>query len=120
MISPTYTQANILFNNVLKLNISKELIDNINNSKPKSITFANGSTIFFVSADRPHNIRGSSNKYVLIDEFAFIKDNTFLTEKVRPTTATFQKPKIILSSTPYGTQGVFYDLYHANSPHIST
>jgi len=110
VVSPTYSQVRLIYDNMLKIKNSKYFISEKRESAPFHIKLKTGSTITFKSADRPDMLRGGSNQIVLIDEFAFTKDN-LLEEVIRPTTAAKKGSKIILSSTPKGTENAFYDYY---------
>jgi hypothetical protein len=77
------------------------------------IVFTNDSTIT-ISATSSSAARGGSVNVLIVDEFAFI-DKKILNELWRsaiPTISTSKKSKIIVISTPNGTQNKFYDLYN--------
>lgn len=78
------------------------------NSVDKFINFANGSTIYFHSAEAFS--RGSGNyKYMVFDECAFMDDETY---KAIFQPMTMEADKVYFCSTPCGVGGVFYDMYH--------
>lgn len=105
--APQYKNVDIIFNNLKSLSNISYFIRSIRSSSPQQIEFKNGSTIKFRTLDNPLSVRGLTNKYVFIDEAAFI-DNGVLQEHIIPTTATFPDKKIILTSTPFGKDGDFY------------
>lgn len=109
-VSPSYEQSRIIFDNIVNTKGIDKLIFRIKNSKPYEITFINGTTIYFRSAERADLIRGGSYDYVICDEFAFFKLGVFNTV-IRPTTAAKKNAKIILASTPKGVYNDFYDMY---------
>lgn len=74
------------------------------------ITFNNGSTIQFFSAEQRDGLRGFTVTGVLvIDEATFIQDDIYY-ELVSPWTLVAGAPTIIMS-TPKFRKGFFYDLY---------
>ena len=78
------------------------------------IRFINGSKITLKGFDRPDSLRGISPSptFIVLDEFAFIKQNAF-TEVVLPmATDPNRKAKVVIISTPKGVQGDFYQLYN--------
>jgi len=110
IVSPTYSQVKIIYNNILKIPNIHQIIKNKKEGAQITISFKTGSTLFFKSGDRPDSLRGSSNKIVLLDEFAFTKEN-LLEEVIRPTTNAKVGSKIIIASTPKGTENTFYKYY---------
>lgn len=78
------------------------------NSVDKFIQFANGSTIYFHSAEAFS--RGSGNyRMMIFDECAFLDDETYKSV-FQP--MTLEAEKVYMCSTPCGVGGVFYDMYH--------
>lgn len=78
------------------------------NSVDKFVSFANGSTIYFHSAEAFS--RGSGNyKYMVFDEMAFMDSDTYK-QIFQP--MTMEADKCFFCSTPCGVGGVFYDMYH--------
>lgn len=76
------------------------------------LKFKNGSEIICLPATNA--VRGYSLSFVYVDEAAFLEDSNFLEEKVEPTVA-FTKGKVILTTTPAGVGGGFYDLFDPDS-----
>ena len=73
-----------------------------------AITFTNGNQI--ICLPPTPRIRGYSFSYVFVDEAAFIIDDNVFFEYVEPTTANTDGV-IVLTSTPNGQQGWFFDLF---------
>ena len=106
-IAPTQNQARKIMWKTL-LEIGKPVIDSahINNLE---IHLINGQTISLYGADRPDTMRGSGNKYILLDEYADMKP--FVWEQVlRPTLTDFEGDADFIG-TPKG-RNHFYDLYN--------
>lgn len=70
------------------------------------IRFKTGSTLQFFTAESKDAIRGFQFHYLIIDEAAFIDDETF-NLIIRPTFTIIGK-KVIFTSTPNGANGFFY------------
>jgi len=104
-IAPIYGQCRKVFKELA--NAAHSIILEKNKAE-LSITFVNGSTLIFLSADRPDSIRGYSFNYIIIDEAAFIKEIA-LTEAILPTLTSIGK-KCLIISTPK-SKGWFYN-YH--------
>jgi len=109
VISPSYDQARIIFDNIITKKSFHQFFENVKHSTPKEILLKTGSRISFKSAERPDSLRGSSNKVVIIDEYAFTKADLMSTV-VRPSTAAKKGAKIVVASTPKGTANSFYEL----------
>jgi hypothetical protein len=73
-----------------------------------AITFKNGNQI--ICLPPTPRIRGYSFSYVFVDEAAFIIDDNVFFEYIEPTTANTDGI-IVLTSTPNGQQGWFFDLF---------
>jgi len=77
------------------------------------IRFINGSKITLKGFDRPDALRGISPSptFIVLDEFAYIKQNAF-TEVILPMTSDPQrKAKVFVISTPKGITNDFYKLW---------
>lgn len=87
----------------------KEPVDNEWNDL--SAKFANGSRIM-TSATSSNAIRGQSASCIILDEFAFVEDSIArdFWAAVTPTLITAPNAKLFVSSTPNGTDNVFYEL----------
>lgn len=107
-LSPTIKQARKVFKEIVKA-ISKSSIFLKSNESFLEITFKNGSTIAFCSAEQGENLRGYTVSGVLIiDEAAYIEDDVF--NAILPTTDVHSAP-IVIVSTPRFRTGFFYDYY---------
>ena len=94
-ISPIYNQAKKIFQELL--NASHQLIES-SNKADLTVTFVNGSTLQFLSAERYDSIRGFSFHYMVIDEAAFIREEG-INEAILPTLSALGK-KCLIISTP--------------------
>jgi hypothetical protein len=94
-VSPIYNQAKKVFQELLSA--SNPIISS-SNKADLTITFINGSTLQFLSAERYDSIRGFSFNYVVIDEAAFIREEA-LSEAILPTMTAIGK-KCLIISTP--------------------
>jgi hypothetical protein len=95
-------------NKILKY-YTHQVSSNQNSANNKTtITFKNGNTI--VCLPPTPRIRGYSFSYVFVDEAAFIDDNAIFFEYIEPTTAN-TNGVIVMTTTPNGQQGWFYDLF---------
>jgi hypothetical protein len=104
-ISPIYNQAKKVFNELV--GASHSLIQE-KNKADLTIKFLNGSTLQFLSAERPDSIRGFSFHYLVIDEAAYVKENAIL-EAILPTLTALGK-KCLMISTP-AAKNHFYKYY---------
>lgn len=94
-ISPIYNQAKKIFQELA--DASNQLIVS-SNKADLTITFVNGSTLQFLSAERYDSIRGFSFNYMVIDEAAFIREEG-MNEAILPTLSALGK-KCFIISTP--------------------
>jgi phage FluMu gp28-like protein len=107
-ISPVYSQCKKVYGEIFKAIANSPYISESNKSD-LIITFANGSTIQFFSAERYDNIRGNTFDYLICDEFAFIKKEAW-TEVLKATVLVKGK-KVLIISTPKG-KNHFFDLFN--------
>lgn len=116
-LSPTIKQARKVFKEIVKA-ISKSSIFLKSNESFLEITFKNGSTIAFCSAEQGENLRGYTVSGVLIiDEAAYIEDDVF--NAILPTTDVHSAP-IVIVSTPRFRTGFFHDYYIDGLEHRSS
>lgn len=106
-VSPVYSQANKVQKEI-NAAIQNSNIINSSNYSESFTSLKTGSEIYFRSAERYDNIRGFTFDYAILDEAAFMKQETW-TEAVRPTLAVRGK-KILFLSTPKG-KNWFYDMF---------
>ena len=104
-ISPIYNQSKKVFQELT--NAAHGLIQH-KNKADLSITFINGSTLLFLSAERFDSIRGFSFTHLVVDEGAFIKEQA-INEAILPTLTAIGK-KCFIISTPKG-KNWFYNYY---------
>lgn len=78
-----------------------------------SMTLGNGTTIG-ISTTTGTAARGQSCNVLILDELAFIDEHMVseFWKSVYPIISSFKKSKIFISSTPNGTENLFYKLYH--------
>lgn len=109
--APYNTQTDTFFYNVMQIEGVDPVIKKVVQSPYKSITFKNGSTIDFRSADNPKSIRSKSYKYIFLDEFSFFKEGAFDLAIVPTLIASGDSCRLYFSSTPNGLTGLFYELH---------
>lgn len=109
VVLPIYKQAEKAYDKLCE--IGAPLITKQNASGLK-VTFINGSTVEFSSAESGDNLRGFTVRrsgILAIDEASFI-DSDFFYSVLLPMTNVF-KSNIFIFSTPKARQGFFYDLF---------
>ena len=104
-ISPIYNQAKKIFQELL--DASYPVIKS-SNKADLTLTFINGSTLQFLSAERYDSIRGFSFNYMVIDEGAFIRREA-IDEAILPTLTAIGR-KCLVISTPK-SKNWFYEWY---------
>jgi len=104
-ISPVYAQTRKIFQELN--NAAHEIIVKSNKAE-LTFEFVNGSTLIFLSSERPDSIRGYSFNYVVIDEAAFVTENA-VNEAIFPTLSALGK-KCLIISTPK-SKNWFYTHY---------
>jgi hypothetical protein len=110
-VSPIYKQANKVFEQIVNAFVNTNLIAK-KDSTDLSITFLNGSTIQFFSAERYDNIRGYTFDYLVCDEFAFMDEKAW--SEVLRATVLVKGKKVLLISTPKG-KNHFFHLFNLES-----
>jgi phage FluMu gp28-like protein len=105
-VSPVYSQAKKVFTELTNTIAGVGLTKSINKSE-LTITFINGSVIYFRSGEREDTLRGYTLNYLVVDESAYIKDEVWNTV-LRPTVLV-QGKKVLFISTPKG-RNWFYNL----------
>lgn len=76
----------------------------------RSMVFGNNSKIM-TFASSSGSVRGKSIALLYVDETAFIPNDMQFYESTYPTIASGKESKVILTSTPNGTRGMFYKLW---------
>jgi phage terminase large subunit-like protein len=106
-IAPTLGQARTIIWDLL-LDLGRPIIksSHINNLE---IQLTNGRKILVRGADNPDSLRGVSLTYVVLDECAFIKEDTW--QKIIRASLSDKKGRALFISTPSG-RNWFYDLFN--------
>ena len=106
IVFPTYRQAKMVSWSILK-GIFAGKQATINETE-LSITLDNGAKIELKGADKPDSLRGVSTTMVVMDEYAFMKENVW-GEIIQPTLAE-SRGEALFVGTPSGLNH-FYDLF---------
>jgi hypothetical protein len=106
-VAPTYRAAKDIAWDMLKTIIDSSLIFKTNESE-LSIKLINGSTISLKGAEKPDNLRGRSLDFVVMDEFADMRPETW-SEVLRASLSDRQGGCLFIG-TPKG-RNHFYDLW---------
>ena len=106
-VAPTYKAAKEIAWDMLKSAIRDRDVSKINESE-LSIRFKNGSTISLKGAEKPDNLRGRSLDFVVLDEVADMRPETWF-EVIRPSLSDRQGSALFIG-TPKG-RNHFYDLW---------
>ena len=106
-VAPTQGQARQIIWDLL-MELGRDVISNshVNNM---DITLINGAKIYVRGADRPDTLRGVSLTFVVLDEVADIKADTW--EKVLRAALSDKKGNALFIGTPKG-RNWFYDMYN--------
>ena len=104
-ISPIYNQAKKVFQ---ELSDASQSIIQSSNKAELTIKFVNGSTVQFLSSERPDSVRGFSFHYMVVDEAAYVNERGFETA-ILPTLTVLGK-KCLIISTPK-SKNWFYKYY---------
>ncbi len=105
-VSPIYSQCRKVFEDLEKILYDSNLTTSLNKSNLE-IEFINGSKIIFRSAERPDNMRGYTLDYLVVDEAAFVRDDTY--NMVLKHTTIVKGKKVLFISTPKG-KNYLYEL----------
>ena len=105
-VSPVYSQAKKVFQELTTTIGDTGLTKSVNKSE-LTITFINGSVLYFRSGEREDTLRGYTLDYLVIDEAAYIKNEVWTTV-LRPTVLVRGK-KVLFISTPKG-KNWFYEI----------
>jgi len=106
-VAPTQGQARQIIWDLL-MDLGREVIasSHVNNM---DITLINGAKIYVRGSDRPDTLRGVSLTFLVLDEVADIKAETW--EKVLRAALSDKKGKALFIGTPKG-RNWFYDMYN--------
>lgn len=106
-IAPTYSSAKEIAWNMLTQTIPEEYIYKTNETA-LTIKLINGSAIALKGAEKPNNLRGRALDFVVLDEFADMRPETW-SEVIRPSLSDRQGSCIFIG-TPKG-RNHFYDIW---------
>jgi phage FluMu gp28-like protein len=98
-VSPVYSQAKKVFTELTNTIAGTGLTKSVNKSE-LTITFINGSVIYFRSGEREDTLRGYTLDYLIMDEAAYQREGVWKTV-LRPTVLVRGK-KVLFISTPKG------------------
>lgn len=84
----------------------------------RTVEFGNYSKIFS-AASGSNSVRGKSIGLLYIDEAAFIPNDMEFYESTYPTVASGKESRVIITSTPNGTRGLFYKLWTESEASIN-
>jgi len=101
-ITPVYSQGKSVMDTIVSK--AGELIESSNRMEG-TITFANKSTLKFLSSDSPDNIRGFRFTHLILDEAAFHKESS-IQQAILPTLNPLGK-KCLMITTPKGKNWLF-------------
>jgi len=105
-VAPTQGMArDILWEKLFELAGDIVVNSNVNNL---TIELAGGNTIYLKGADRPDTLRGVSLKYLVLDEYAFMKKDVW--EAILRPALSDKKGHALFIGTPEG-RNHFYDMY---------
>jgi hypothetical protein len=106
-VAPTQGQARQIIWDVI-MDLGRDVISasHVNNM---DITLVNGAKIYVRGSDRPDTLRGVSLTYLVLDEVADIKSETW--EKVLRASLSDKKGTALFIGTPKG-RNWFYDMYN--------
>jgi len=105
-ITPVYAQGRKVFQEVVKA--LHPILESVNKAE-LSIKFKNGSSLIFLSSERPDSIRGYSFTHMIVDEAAYVRKEAFY-ESILPTLTAIGK-KCLIISTPAGKGNWLYEWY---------
>ena len=109
--TPTYLLSKQIYSKIIKLLPEKLIVKS--NSQELIIETITGSTLKFFSGEAAQSARGSNCTRLIIDEAAYVKDvidgQSFWFNIVLPLIKVRGK-KVIMISTPFSTNGFFYEL----------
>lgn len=111
-VAPTFTQGKEILWPVLK-ELGSELIEQAYENEA-SLRLVNGRTIHIKGADRPNSLRGTGLSYVVLDEYAFMKEEVW--EMIISPQLSRSEGGALFIGTPDG-KNHFYELFNqGNNP----
>jgi len=114
LIGPTVSMIRESMWTTLKNIVHPSHLEGLPREMDLELRFINGSRLSLKGFDRPDALRGISPSptFIVLDEFAFIKQNAF-TEVVLPmATDPNRKARVLIISTPKGISNDFYQLFN--------
>jgi phage terminase large subunit-like protein len=106
-VAPTLQQAKVILWDLL-MDIGRDVIQS-SHVNDQVITLVNGAKIYLRGSDRPDTLRGVSLTYLVLDEVADIKPDTW--ERILRAALADKKGKALFIGTPKG-RNWFYDMYN--------
>lgn len=107
--SYSHTLNNTLFDNIIaKCTVYDKLISHSNKNEKTIVFGPTKSKIIFKSVDRPDGLRGQHPDYIFADEIAFWREEVWDNVLSGMTKRKDKGKKIILSSTPFGQNGIWW------------
>ena len=109
-VAPTFSIARVGWRDITASakSFPKEIEPNVSLANMQ-IDLVNGGSIAVRSADNPQRLRGEGLNFLVMDEAAFVREETW-TEVLRPT-LTENKGSALFISTPIGMDNWFYRLW---------
>lgn len=104
-VAPVYQQSQIAFKMLLEMLPPSTRVAN---RSDREVLLWNGSVIAFKSADRPDNLRGEGVSFLVVDEAAYIKAETWQAA-LRPTLSDTGGRALLVST--FRGENFLYDLY---------
>lgn len=113
-VSPYYSQAKAAMKELLSAYPDNRhvFIKSITESNPQ-ISFVNGSTLFFKSAENYDSLRGSSINRLVCDEYAYFRDDVF--DDILEPALQVDGKRVLFLSTPRGKND-FWRRYRMGDP----
>ena len=112
-ICRNFILAKKLYRELIKI-LPREIVKSANGTD-LIIESVNGSVLTFFSAEQGASLRGQTFNYMILDEFAFHKqeqtDGTHLWNDILSPTLKARGRKCIFVSTPLGKNNIFYEMY---------
>tara|TARA_B100000925_G_C22000840_1_gene471208 strand:+ start:965 stop:2227 length:1263 start_codon:yes stop_codon:yes gene_type:complete len=108
-VAPTFSIARVGWRDIMLAGFDLERLGAEVKMGDMIVSFPNGGFIAVKSADNPQRLRGEGLDFLVMDEAAFVKEETW-TEVLRPT-LTERKGSALFISTPRGMNNWFYRLW---------
>ena len=114
LIGPTVSMIRESMWTTLKNMVNSSHLEGLPREMDLEMRFINGSKLSLKGFDRPDSLRGisPSPSLIVLDEFAYLKSNSFSSVVLPMATDPNRKAKVIIISTPKGVAGDFYQLFN--------